>query len=111
MVPGMIMLWYGAIGDIPSGWHLCDGAMGTPLLCGKFVRGAGGPFAVDALGGSQTHAHDFTGDGHFHDMYDGQTIADGVDYGVETSTESAVGTTDPASTLPTYHTLCYIMKL
>lgn len=29
---GIICLWYGAIVDIPSGWHLCDGTEGTPLI-------------------------------------------------------------------------------
>lgn len=41
MMPGMIMLWNGAVVDIPSGWHLCDGTVGTPDLRNKFVIGAG----------------------------------------------------------------------
>ena len=36
MMPGMIMLWAGAIVDIPSGWHLCDGDAGTIDLRNKW---------------------------------------------------------------------------
>ena len=31
-VTGMIMLWSGSIGTVPSGWRLCDGSSGTPDL-------------------------------------------------------------------------------
>jgi len=40
LVPvGMISMWSGAIGNIPIGWKLCDGANGTPNLKGKFIVG------------------------------------------------------------------------
>ncbi len=39
---GVIVMWSGAIGSIPSGWALCDGANGTPDLRTRFVLGAGG---------------------------------------------------------------------
>ena len=38
---GIIVLWSGAIVDIPAGWHLCDGNMGTPDLRNKFIVGSG----------------------------------------------------------------------
>lgn len=38
----MILIWSGAIVDIPAGWALCDGNNGTPDLRGKFIVGAGG---------------------------------------------------------------------
>ena len=38
---GMIILWSGSIGTIPSGWALCNGSSGTPDLRAKFVVGAG----------------------------------------------------------------------
>ena len=50
---GMINLWYGAIGSVPTGWYLCDGANGTPDLRDKFVIGAGSTYAVAATGGSK----------------------------------------------------------
>jgi hypothetical protein len=49
---GVISLWYGAIGSVPTGWYLCDGANGTPDLRDKFVVGAGSTYSVNATGGS-----------------------------------------------------------
>ena len=37
----MILAWSGSIGEIPSGWALCDGTNGTPNLSGRFILGAG----------------------------------------------------------------------
>jgi len=52
---GMISLWYGSIGSVPSGWYLCDGSNGTPDLRDRFVVGAGNTYSVAATGGSTTH--------------------------------------------------------
>lgn len=115
MMPGMIMLWYGSIGSIPSGWALCDGTNSTPDLRGVFIRGAGlGPQSPGGTGGSATHTHEFTGDGHAHDLVsgddiDGETLG-GV-YAHSTATVPAAGETDSESSLPPYHYLAYIMKL
>src|SRR5450756_1924749 len=49
-----IILWAGAIVDIPLGWSLCDGNNGTPDLRDRFVTGAGN-LAVGAIGGEATH--------------------------------------------------------
>lgn len=49
---GMISLWYGAIGSVPSGWYLCDGTNGTPDLRDKFIVGAGSTYSVSQTGGS-----------------------------------------------------------
>lgn len=52
LVPaGVITLWSGAIGAIPSGWLLCDGTNGTPDLRARFVVGAGSTYAVADTGG------------------------------------------------------------
>ena len=48
---GLISLWYGAIGSVPTGWYLCDGSNGTPDLRDRFVVGAGSTYAVSATGG------------------------------------------------------------
>jgi hypothetical protein len=53
-VSGMILLWSGSTGTIPSGWALCDGTSGTPNLTDRFVVGAGNSYAVDATGGSNS---------------------------------------------------------
>lgn len=37
---GIIAMWSGSIGTIPTGWVLCDGTNGTPDLRDKFVIGA-----------------------------------------------------------------------
>ena len=49
---GVIVLWSGSIGSIPSGWVLCNGSNGTPDLRDRFIVGAGSTYAVDATGGS-----------------------------------------------------------
>jgi len=49
---GMILLWSGAIGSIPSGFYLCNGANGTPDLRDRFIVGAGGSYSVAQTGGS-----------------------------------------------------------
>lgn len=36
---GGIIMYSGVIGDIPEGWHLCDGSNGTPDLAGRFIVG------------------------------------------------------------------------
>ncbi len=51
---GVISLWYGSIGSVPTGWYLCDGSNGTPDLRDKFVIGAGSTYAVAATGGATT---------------------------------------------------------
>ena len=60
-----IIMWSGAINQIPIGWALCDGTNGTPNLKDRFVVGAGNLYAVGVTGGSTTkdisHTHT-TGD-------------------------------------------------
>lgn len=70
---GVIMIWSGSSGAIPSGWLLCNGASGTPDLRDKFVVGAGSTYAVNATGGSAnatlvSHSHTITitDPGHDH---------------------------------------------
>ena len=103
-------MWFGPIVDIPSGFVLCDGNNGTPDLRNSFIVGAGDTYAVDAAGGSVNHTHDFTTDGHTHDIAVGASILAGLDF--DDATDSAVdtGVTDPVSNLPPYHALAYIMK-
>lgn len=52
---GGIIMWSGAIVDIPADWALCDGTNGTPDLRDMFVVGAGGGYAVGATGGEVSH--------------------------------------------------------
>lgn len=58
MVPiNGIIIWSGAVGDIPSNFQLCDGTNGTKDLRDKFLVGAGSTYAVDDSGGSVSHDH------------------------------------------------------
>jgi microcystin-dependent protein len=51
---GIIAIWSGSVGTIPTGWLLCDGTNGTLDLRDKFIVGAGGTYAVGDTGGSNT---------------------------------------------------------
>jgi len=73
---GNIVMWSGLLSNIPLGWILCDGTLGTPDLIEFFAKGA--PPATEPLtesGGDQhtltlaempSHTHTTTGLGHRH---------------------------------------------
>jgi len=109
--PGMMMLWYGTIANIPVGWHLCDGDAGTPDLQDRFVICAGNLYGPGNAGGSATHNHDFTATAHAHYIAPGYAINGGNDYGAETYSHNVTGTTDGPSAMPPYYALAYIVKL
>lgn len=77
---GGIIMWSGAILEIPDGWRLCDGGtingMTTPNLVNNFVVGAGNTYDVDDTGGSAdavvvSHTHTVTESGaHTHTYKD-----------------------------------------
>ena len=77
---GVILMWSGSIGSIPSGWTICDGTSGTPDLRDKFVIGAGNTYTVDQTGGSATvtigignlpaHTHAVNDPDHTHTVND-----------------------------------------
>lgn len=48
---GMIMMFYGDVNDIPSGWALCDGNNGRPDLRNRFVVGVGSDYVLGDTGG------------------------------------------------------------
>lgn len=106
---GSIKLWSGAIADIPLTWRLCDGTRFTPDLRDRFIVGAGDSFAVDDVGGTVNHMHDFTGDGHVHVIAGPGDFTGGGDFNNQFGPSSIIGTTDAGSTLPPYHALVYIM--
>jgi len=53
---GGIIMWSGALADIPAGWALCDGTNGTPDLKDRFVLGAAAGEDPGATGGNHTYA-------------------------------------------------------
>jgi len=134
---GMILLWSGAIGSIPSGYYLCDGTNGTPDLRNKFIVGAGNSYSVNQTGGSAdaivvSHTHTATSTvtdpGHFH-TYNGTqappfsaggNAAFSTSSGAATSTSTtgitvattnaSAGVSGTGANLPPYYALAYIMK-
>ena len=54
-----IIMWYGTLATIPTGWQICDGTNGTPDLRNYFVRGTPDGMAADNVSrGSNVHDHD-----------------------------------------------------
>jgi len=49
----IIIMWSGAINEIPSGWFLCNGSNGTPNLVNRFVVGSGSKYLLDQNGGNK----------------------------------------------------------
>jgi hypothetical protein len=135
LVPsGMIMIWSGSVGSIPSGWVLCNGSNSTPDLRDKFIVGAGSTYAVGGTGGSanavvvsHTHTATVTDPGHAHGYtrYGALQVQSGsatacwtgtttqqtssVTTGV-TVANSTEGVSGNNANLPPYYALCYIMK-
>ena len=118
---GVIVLWSGAIAEVPPGWGLCDGSQGTPDLRDRFVVGAVKDFqgvasctltgAATQAGGSVTHTHTFTTDGHLHGTKSGGPFEGGVGT-IDIVKEKDSGTTDGPSTVAgPYFALAFIMKL
>ncbi len=105
---GVITAWSGAIGNIPPGWSLCDGTLGTPNLTDRFVPSAGLSFSVGDTGGAVNHTHDFTGDGHTHTLPAGAVIGSGAPFSNVSSSQSITGTTAAASIVPPFYALAYI---
>jgi hypothetical protein len=95
---GVIVLWSGSTGSIPSGWALCNGQNGTPNLTDRFVVGAGNSFGVAQVGGSGSHTHLTPGTGGSGHLVDDN--AGGTDFREQ-----------PSNHLPPYYALAYIMRL
>ena len=104
---GLISMWSGSIGSIPSGWYLCDGSNGTPNLTDRFVIGAGSTYAVNGTGGASSvtlvtanmpaHTHTATSTvtdpGHLHSyQYSGTAQSNGGPSGVASATLQTANT-------------------
>ena len=118
VVSGTVTVWTGAIGDIPTGWVICDGTLGTPDLRDQFVVGAGTTYAVNDTGGEATHALTTAELAvHSHQIKGNDVISGGVYNpsvkltGVDRTenTENA-GSGDAHENRPPYFALAYIMK-
>jgi hypothetical protein len=127
---GLIAIWSGSTGSIPSGWTLCNGTNGTPDLRNSFIVGAGSTYAVGQTGGSAdaivvSHTHTVTDPGHLHNTAStgaASTVinaAAGNTTGASTSTTAtattgitiqSAGSSGTGANLPPYYALAFIMK-
>jgi hypothetical protein len=107
---GLIAIWSGSTGSIPSGWLLCNGSNGTPDLRNSFILGAGNTYAVGATGGSAdaivvSHTHTATSTsivtdpGHFHNTYG--AYGGGGNPGGSLNTNNPGGQNQPVTTATT----------
>ena len=62
-----IVMWFGTLVSLPTGWQLCDGSNGTPDMRNQFPVGAGDTYASGSSGGSANAAGDTSSNGaHTH---------------------------------------------
>lgn len=126
MPSGMIMMWAGAVSQIPAGWVLCDGGNGTPNLRDRFIVGAskdidaGGGYKVGAVGGANevalsidqmpkhSHGYDGMNGGYNRCDNDNEQRCSPDAYG-GTTREAGGGL--PHENRPPFFALCYIMKV
>ena len=133
---GVILIWSGSTGSIPSGYVLCDGSNGTPDLRNSFILGAGNSYTVGQTGGSTdaivvSHTHTATSTvtdpGHLH-IYQALQGSGSQFYGsggqqsgnnnTTTSTtgitvatsNTTTGTSGTNANMPPYYALAYIQK-
>ena len=136
---GLISLWSGSLGSVPTGWVLCDGTNSTPDLRDRFVVGAGSTYAVAATGGTAdaivvththtatsvvtdpTHNHSSNANGAYNGSGAGAAMGtSGNSPGYVTTssstgitvatTNASAGTSGTGQNLPPYYALAYIMK-
>jgi len=136
IVQGAIVIWSGAIIDIPSGWALCDGTNSTPDLRNRFIVGAGDTYSVEDTGGSAnaivpSHTHTGTTDtagAHTHTISYGTSgsfgtlIQQGGTSGAGTTatgsngshthtpTIDTAGSSGTNANLPPYYALAFIIQ-
>lgn len=129
---GAIIMWSGAINQIPQGWALCDGTNGTPNLKDRFIVGAGNNYLPGNTGGNATinlqhshiandHTHTGTTQGPIGYNNDiqkgsGHTAADNKHTHIFATGGASDRNTDgrlstAQDILPPYYALAFIMKL
>ena len=120
-VSGMIMLWSGSEGNIPSGWVLCNGSNSTPDLRDRFVVGAGNSYGVGSTGGanhitltvdqmpSHSHSADFKA-GTWNNSYPMRFAASRQAQNYGSASTNNTGGGQSHENRPPFYALCYIMK-
>lgn len=121
-VTGMVSMWAGAIGSIPTGWQLCNGSGGAPDLRDKFIIGAGN-LSVGDTGGEATHtlttaelpAHSHSGSLTSKNSVgsSGSRVAEGDNSGGSGAVSFSTGNTGSGNAhenRPPYYALAFIYK-
>jgi len=146
---GMMVIWKGSSYNIPQGWAICDGTLGTPDLRGKFIIGVNpqtnknvlfSAKEVGSIGGSinttltnrniPNHMHSFNDSflsaynagltPGLTPMYNNNSYPGNGNVDYDNSPTAFLSKTELSSSnpntvlinlLPTYYSLCYIMKL
>lgn len=132
---GIITMWSGSVGTIPTGWALCNGQNGTPDLRDRFIVGAGSSYNVGSTGGESSvqlqtanlpaHKHSFNtysspGGMLSHDYLRASGISSGgyvkketgkvyLDTSSDMINDTGSGTAH--ENRPPYYALAYIMKI
>lgn len=66
---GTIVMWSGPLDEIPPGWSLCDGFLGTPDLTDRFLLGANSGQQPDEIGGANEQTLELANlPGHSHPL-------------------------------------------
>lgn len=120
---GVIVMWSGTVGNIPTGWALCNGSNGTPDLRNRFIVGAGSSYGVGATGGSETvtltveqmptHNHvasDYTLYNFRYEPKSAYSDWQRVMTGNLNNLTGYAGGSNPHENRPPYYALCFIMK-
>lgn len=128
-VKGMVVMWSGALTQVPTGWALCDGGNGTPDLRRRFIVGAGsggGQYGIGETGGldqvtlsvAQMPSHNHNnGDWRWLLLVNGNNTTNSIDRSatepnlVTPAEIQPAGGNQPHENRPPYYALAYIMKL
>lgn len=106
MLSGLIIIWHSTIATIPAGWHLCDGAEGTPDYRNRYPIPAGQDIAGDPtamIAGVQQHTGGVAT--HVHALESGDAITNSAPAGTKNNQAAFQWCYPPSKAFP------YIMKL
>lgn len=121
-VTGMVTMWAGAIGSIPTGWQLCNGSGGAPDLRDRFIVGAGNSYSIGNSGGSNNkniaHTHSFSGTTSGRANYNFQRVSNNYDsttnenpdHNHTYSGNTSSGGSASLDIRPPYYSLAFIYK-
>ena len=119
---GIISMWSGLVGAIPSGWVICDGTNSTPNLTDKFIKSAataGGTGGSATTGATTLTTAQMPAHTHFRTPYTPGSAAAYAASGYNTFFDAASGTTSSTGgggshthpqSEPVYFALIFIMK-